>query len=140
MDIRPLADGYAVAPQIEPGDMAELAGAGYALVICNRPDAENPPERSAARMAEAAAAAGLRFEALPLTHDTLAAQAGRQRALIDGAGGPVLAYCASGTRSAVIWALGQAGDRPADEIVAAGARAGYDLGPLRGALGGAPGG
>ena len=136
MEIRPIADGYAVAPQIEPGDMPAVADAGFVLVICNRPDAENPPERSMARMAEAAEGAGLRFEAVPVTHDTLAGEAGRQRALIDGAAGPVLAYCASGTRSTVLWALGQAGNRPADEIVEAGARAGYDLSGLRGALGG----
>ncbi len=136
MDIRPLVDGYAVAPQIAPEDMAELRAQGYALVICNRPDAENPPALGAQRMAAAARAAGIAFEALPVTHDTLAAQAARHRALIDGAAGPVLAYCASGTRSAVIWALGQAGDRPAEEMIEAAARAGYDLAPMRGALGG----
>ena len=136
MDIRPIVDGYAVAPQIDPGDMPEVAAAGYACVICNRPDEENPPHRSMARMAEAARSAGLRFEALPVTHATLADAAGRQREIVDSAGGPVLAYCASGTRSTILWALGQAGDRPAEEIVAAGAQAGYDLAPIRAALGG----
>lgn len=136
MDIRPLADGYAVAPQIEPADMPAIAAAGYALVICNRPDAENPPERGMDRMAAAAAEAGIGFEALPVTHGTLPGAVEAHRAAIQGAGGPVLAYCASGTRSTVLWALGQAGTRPADEIVADAARAGYDLAPMRAALGG----
>ena len=47
-----------------------------------------------------------------------------------GSTGPVLAYCRSGTRSATAWALGQAGDRPADEILTAGRNAGYDLSHL----------
>lgn len=136
MDIRPIVDGYAVAPQIEPGDMPEIAASGYVCVICNRPDEENPPGRAMARMEEAARAAGMRFEALPVTHATLADRAGRQREIVESAAGPVLAYCASGTRSAILWALGQVGDRPAEEIVAAGAQAGYDLSPIRPALGG----
>ena len=55
----------------------------------------------------------------------------RQRDLIDSAPGPVLAYCASGTRCSVIWALGQAGLKPTDEILAATSAAGYQLDGLR---------
>jgi len=46
----------------------------------------------------------------------------------------VLAYCASGTRSSVIWSLGQAGHLSTDEILAATAQAGYQLDQLRPAL------
>ena len=45
------------------------------------------------------------------------------------AGGPVLAFCRSGTRSITVWAQGQAktGDRPRAELVRLGRDAGYDL-------------
>jgi uncharacterized protein (TIGR01244 family) len=44
--------------------------------------------------------------------------------------GPVLAFCRTGTRSIVTWALGEAlNGRPLSELTDAGARAGYDLGP-----------
>ena len=43
MDLRPLSEDHSVAPQLEPGDMAQLARAAVRLVICNRPDAEVPP-------------------------------------------------------------------------------------------------
>ena len=48
------------------------------------------------------------------------------------ADGPVLAFCRSGTRSCNLWALAEArrGTAP-DALVAAGARAGYDLSGLR---------
>jgi len=135
MDIRPLTPHYAVSPQISPKDLPLIAEAGFSAVICNRPDAENPPEWHAAAMAEAAQAAGLQFHNLPLTHQTMTPEnVARQRDLIDAATGPVLAYCASGTRSSVIWSLGQAGHLSTDEILAATAQAGYQLDQLRPAL------
>lgn len=135
MDIRPLTPHYAVSSQISPEDLPLIAEAGFSAVICNRPDAENPPEWHAAAMAEAAQAAGLQFHNLPLTHQTMTPEnVARQRDLIDAATGPVLAYCASGTRSSVIWSLGQAGHLSTDEILAATAQAGYQLDQLRPAL------
>ena len=52
----------------------------------------------------------------------------------EGAGGPVLAFCRSGTRSITAWSIGQAkaGRRPREELLKLGAAAGYDL---SGALG-----
>ena len=135
MDIRPLTPNYAVSPQISPEDLPLIAEAGFSTVICNRPDAENPPDWHAAAMAEAAAAAGLQFHNLPLTHQTITPEnVARQRDLINAASGPVLAYCASGTRSSVIWSLGQAGHLSTDQILAATAQAGYQLDQLRPAL------
>ena len=56
------------------------------------------------------------------------------REALDDLDGPVVAFCRSGTRSSVLWALSNAGRMPADEIIAAAARAGYDLSALRGRL------
>ena len=130
MDIRPLSERYAVSPQIEPEDVPAIAEAGYGTVICNRPDAEVPVELRAGALRAAVEAAGLRFVELPATHATIGpelAAAQRGAAQEDR----TLAYCASGTRSSVLWALGEAGRRPADDILAAAARAGYDLAALR---------
>ena len=132
MDLRPILPGYAVAPQIVPADMAEIAAAGYRTVIDNRPDHEIPPELHAAEMRTAAAAAGLVFVEVPadgraMTADTVAAHA---RAMAES-DGPVLAYCASGTRSTILWALSQAGRMGTDAIIDAAAQAGYALEPFR---------
>ena len=40
---------------------------------------------------------------------------------------PVLAYCASGTRSTILWAAASANETPVAEIISAAAGAGYDL-------------
>ena len=135
MTPRTLTPRYSVSPQILPEELAEIAAKGFTTVICNRPDAENPPELQAAAMRKAAEAAGLTFEVLELTHQTMTPpNIARQREMIEASEGPVLAYCASGTRSSVIWALGQAGKMPTDEIFATTARAGYQLDHLRPAV------
>ena len=132
MDIRSLSPAYAVSPQIDAEDLPDIAQAGFTTVICNRPDAEVPPSHQADAIATAAAAAGLRFEAVPLTHQTMTPDnIARQRAILDGSEGPVLAYCASGTRSSVVWALGQAPDMPIDDILSRTQAAGYQLEALR---------
>lgn len=132
MDLRPLDDTNSVAPQIEPADMATLAATGVTTVICNRPDNELPVSHQAAAMQAAAEAAGLAFVYNPVSMPQLSLQAVEEQAdAIDGAGGGILAYCASGTRSAVLWALAMAGRMPADDILAATRAAGFELGGLR---------
>lgn len=132
MDIRALTPTYAVSPQIAPTDMAAVRAAGYTTVIDNRPDAEIPGELHTPAMRAAAEAAGLVFVANPviggqITMENVAAQAEAMAA----APGPVLAYCASGNRSSIVWALSQAGAMPSDDLVAIPARFGYQLDHLR---------
>ena len=132
MDIRQLQPGYAVAPQIEPGDMAEIAAAGFGTVICNRPDGENPGHRASPEMRQAAEDAGLTFVFNPVTPGVLSDDNIRiQGAAISDAERPVLAYCASGNRSSIVWALSQAGVQPTETLVRAAADHGYNLEPYR---------
>lgn len=136
MDIRPITPTYAVSPQIDPSDLPSIAVAGYKTIICNRPDAENPPHMQASAMKEAAKNAGIALEFLPLTHQTMTPEnIAKQFEIVANAGTPVLAYCASGTRCSVVWALSQAGKQSADAILEQTSKAGYDLSGLRGALG-----
>lgn len=132
MDIRQITPRYAVAPQINPEDIGAIAAAGFTTIICNRPDAEVPPSHQADAMAEAAAQAGVAFHRLPLTHQTMTPERiTTQREIIAASEGPVLAYCASGTRSSVAWSLGQAGLMPVADILQATTQAGYDLSGLQ---------
>lgn len=132
LDIRQITPAYAVSPQIDPDDMAAIAAAGFTTIICNRPDVEIPPSHHASFMAQAAQEAGLDFVVIPVTHQGLNAQmVADQKAAMDNSAGPVLAYCASGTRSSIVWSLASAGEMPADDIIAATAAAGYDLAGLR---------
>lgn len=135
MDIKHITPDYAVSPQIDPNDLPAIAAAGFKAIICNRPDAEVPPTHQADVIKIAAKAAGLAFTRIPVTHQGLNMQMVEdQAAAMAAAGGPVLAYCASGTRSSIVWSLSQAGKMSTDDILAATAAAGYDLGGMRGQL------
>ena len=132
MDIREITPTYSVTPMISPRDLAAIKDAGYTTLICNRPDIEVPPSHQVAEMEEAAKAAGLTFVDNPvthagLTHDIIALQ----KETIEGSEGPCLAYCASGTRSTIVWGLCAASDLGANAVIEHAARAGYDLTQFR---------
>lgn len=104
MDITKLSDDYAVASQITLSDIAAIVEAGFTTVICNRPDGEEPDQADAADIGAACSAAGMRFHHLPFAAlpipDALVKD---HRQAIEASDGPVLAYCRSGQRSAIIW-------------------------------------
>jgi len=132
MDIRPITPDYAVSPQIDPTDLPAIKAAGYTTVIDNRPDGEIPLRLHTPVMQAAAEALGLVFVVNPVIGGMLTAENIRtQRAAIAAASGPVLAYCASGNRSSVVWALAEADKRPVEELVGLPARHGYQLDHLR---------
>lgn len=130
--MKQLSPDYFVSPQIEVGDVPQIKAAGIKTVICNRPDEEVPPSHQAAALQAAVEAAGLGFVLMPVTHSTMTSDlVAAQRDVIAHNDGPVLAYCASGTRSSIVWALGAVSDMSVDDILSATAAAGYDLGGMR---------
>jgi uncharacterized protein (TIGR01244 family) len=135
MDIRALTPDYAVSPQIAPADLAAIKAAGFVAVIDNRPDAEIEADLHTEIMRKAADAAGIAFHANPIIGGMMTMQnVTTQADLMQGAEGPVLAYCASGTRCSVVWALAMAGQMPTDDLIGIPARFGYQLDGLRGQL------
>ncbi|PRY21556.1 uncharacterized protein (TIGR01244 family) [Aliiruegeria haliotis] len=132
MDIRALTSEYAVSPQITPDDVRAIAAAGYRTIICNRPDYEVVAEVRADAVRSAAEAEGLHFVVNPLPQGDVNSEAVEmQRSAIETSDGPTLAYCASGTRSTIVWMFGAAANVPAGDLVEAAHRAGYPLASLR---------
>ena len=128
-DLRRVTDDFAVAPQLQPEEMAEAAAEGVKLVINNRPDGESPDQPNAAAMAKAAGEAGMAYLHVPVIGMATQTQVQAMHAAVAGAGGPVLAFCRSGTRSITTWALGQQtfGGRSRTELIQITRDAGYDL-------------
>lgn len=128
MTIRDITDSYSVSPQIDPEDLAALKAAGFTRIIDNRPDSEIPGSHQTEAMRAAAEAAGLEFIANPVIGGAITREnVSTQGAAIAESTGRVLAYCASGNRSSVVWALSQAGKRPTDELIELPARHGYNM-------------
>jgi uncharacterized protein (TIGR01244 family) len=132
MDIRHLTETFAVSPQIAPEDLADIKAAGFSTILCNRPDGEVPPELQADAIRRAAEGLGLGFVLNPLSHGSLTMDhIETQGRTLAESKGPVFAYCASGNRSSILWALSQAGRVPTDDLIAAAAQAGYNLEGIR---------
>lgn len=131
MDIRQITDRFFVAPQIDAADFPALAQAGFGLIINNRPDGEVGHDQCSDAMRTAAQAAGLAYVDNPLTMDSMTTERqALQRDQLAATQGKVLAYCRSGTRSTICWALAHAGKMTAEDIVSAAANGGYDLSGL----------
>ena len=131
MDARTLSAGLSVGPQITPEDIATLASQGIRTIICNRPDGEAEGQPPFARIAEAAEASGIEARCLPVTPGRITdADVTAFARVLSDLPGPAHAYCRTGTRSAMLWAMTMAGTEPLEDIVASTGAAGYDLGPL----------
>ena len=125
-------DTITVAHQIDPADVDAIRAAGFKAVINNRPDGEAPDQPAGDEIRKAAEAGGLAYHALPVGRDGIGPDTltGFREAM-EAAGGPVFAFCRTGTRSINLWALSQAGSRDAGEMVRLAADAGYDLSGLK---------
>ena len=134
---RKIDDSISVAPQIGLDEVTAAKAQGFAMIINNRPDDEEPGQPSGSEIEAAAKAAGLDYAAIPITHAGFSAnQVDAMRAALEKAAGPVLAYCRSGTRSTFVWALARGADGDdADTLAGKAAQAGYDISPVKGLLG-----
>ena len=130
---RKLTNTIYAAPQIGLAEIAEAASLGVTLVINNRPEDESDDQTPGAEIEAAARAAGMDYVAIPVTHSGFSEpQVEAMAAALEGATGGVLAYCRSGTRSTLLWALAEAsqGGDP-DALTNMAAKAGYDVNPIR---------
>lgn len=130
---RQLNDRVYASPQIGLPEVAEAARLGIGLIINNRPEGESDDQTPGDEIAAAAKDAGLAYVAIPVTHAGFSeGQVKAMAAALASTEAPVLAYCRSGTRSTLLWALAEAeaGQSP-DALAAAASRAGYDVAPVR---------
>ena len=120
----------AVAGQLQPADMAEIAAAGYVAVVNNRPDGEAMfGQPRTADLRTAAEAAGLVFLDLPFAGPRATPDQVRAFAdLLSSRPGKIVAFCKSGMRSALIWgAASIASGQPLEQVLATATGAGQNL-------------
>ena len=137
MSIQKLADNLYIAPQLTEADVQEAAKLGIQTVICNRPDGEEENQVTFKQIESWLEAAGIReHHHQPVVAPTInAADVAAFQNLLKSVPQPVLAYCRTGTRSALLWACHavQNGTSTADAANAAKA-AGIDLSNFAGKL------
>ena len=126
--LHPLEPGLSVCGQLQAADIAALAAAGFRALICNRPDHEEPAQPEADEIQALARAHGLAWASIPVTSASLdGADVQAFAAALDTLPRPILAYCRSGNRCCVLWALARAASIPAAQLADTAAAAGYNL-------------
>jgi sulfide:quinone oxidoreductase len=131
MDIRNITDDFSVSPQIAEADLAAVREEGFRSIICNRPDGEEAGQPVFFELAGKAQELGMETLSIPIRGAPVAEAdvAAFRRALAD-LPKPILAYCRTGTRSAILWSLAQENEMSLEEIISATSRAGYDVAPV----------
>lgn len=131
MPPKQLTPDFSVSAQISVSEVSELAKAGFKSILCNRPDDESPGQTNFAEVEAAAKAAGLAVGFVPvisgrMTRDDVVAFDAAFASLPR----PILAYCRSGTRCTMLWALSSEETLSGDQREAAAAAQGYDVSAL----------
>jgi uncharacterized protein (TIGR01244 family) len=128
---RQLDDKVLVSGQIHPDEVAALVGEGITMLVNNRPDGEEPGQPLGVEIEEAARAVGLDYRAIPIIRGIGPADAEAMQEAIKSAGGKLLAFCRTGTRSSLAWALAKNDEgMPREKIEARLRSAGVDPTPI----------
>jgi sulfide:quinone oxidoreductase len=128
MQIHKLTDQLSVSPQVALGDIAKLSALGFKSVICNRPDKESDDQPTMSAVESAVKTAGLTWQHQPVLSGNITDQDvtdfTQSMAKLPQ---PVLAFCRTGTRCSILWALSQVNTMSVDDILNTAAEAGYNL-------------
>ena len=132
-EFKRLTDDMFVAAQLSPDDVKRAAEEGFVLVVNNRPDGEETGQPLSADIEKAANEQGMAYRAVPVSGGGFGMP--QVEALQDAlklAQGKTLAFCRSGTRSTMLWALAQAkSGMDVAAIADAAHAAGYDVQAIR---------
>ncbi|MBT4284763.1 MAG: TIGR01244 family phosphatase [Rhodobacteraceae bacterium] len=124
MNYHKLTSSFFISSQIKISEVDSLKENGFTDVICNRPAHECSADERPEVIREAVQNLGLNFFDNPLSNGQLSLDTiSNQR----NDGIKTLAYCTSGTRSAILWAFSMAGELPTPKILECLVEAGFPM-------------
>jgi uncharacterized protein (TIGR01244 family) len=131
MMLNKIIEDYVVSDQITEEDIEQLKEAGFKTIFCNRPDNEEQNQVTVKSIQDKAIESGLNFIHQPVIGGQISQNDIDQFSdYFDAAEKPIFAYCRTGTRSSMLWALSESGKRSIDEILQLTSAAGYNLSNL----------
>lgn len=132
MKLAVLTPNVTALPQPTAEEIGDLAQRGYRSIIGNRPEGETPDQPAWTELKAAAAANGMEAVQIPVVASKIS---GRDveafRDALERLPKPIAAFCRTGTRSTLLWALANQGNLTVDERISIAAKEGYDLQPFR---------
>jgi uncharacterized protein (TIGR01244 family) len=128
-----ITDDFAVARALGAEDFAEIAAQGFRTVLNFLPDGETKSQLSSDDARHHCEKIGMAYAHVPaqkysLFTDGVVTPARQAMAALQG---PVLAYCSSGQRAAIVWAAVNAQSMPVDTVLGTLTKAGFDFGYIR---------
>lgn len=128
MKIHQIEPGFSVSTQVHPENIPELAQQGVRVLINNRADWEFDGQPESEALATACRDSGVTYLHIPILHGHFSDSVVREFSeVLEDSTDPVHAFCEFGTRSAILWALSQAGKMPLEEILRLCNEAQFDL-------------
>ncbi|MBL4853613.1 MAG: TIGR01244 family phosphatase [Robiginitomaculum sp.] len=135
LQFQKLSDDMSVCMQVFPEQLDFIAEAGFKTIINNRPDTEKPGQPFAGDIEKLAKAAGLSYAHIPMQPGQLSLDLiDAMTKAFDELPKPILAHCASGMRSAMLWCFANVKDMGVEGVISAAANAGSDMEKIRPAL------
>lgn len=130
--IRQLDDTTLVGGQIAPDDVPDLKAQGITMLVNNRPDNEDAGQPLSTDIEAAAREAGLEYRHIPIRYGIGPSDVEAMRDAMRATGdGKLLAFCRSGNRSALAWAVARAEDGvEPEELHRRAHEAGFSLAPV----------
>lgn len=130
-----LTPNLSALPQPSIEEIGKLADRGYRSIIGNRPDGEAPDQPKWDDLKAAALARGMGAVHIPVVANRITEADMRAfREALECLPKPIAAFCRTGTRSAILWALVNEAGLTVDERIEIAAKEGYDLEPFRALL------
>jgi uncharacterized protein (TIGR01244 family) len=129
---RQLDDHVLISRQITPEEVAELQRQGVTMIVNNRPDHEDEGQPLGAEIEAAAREAGIAYRHVPIRRGMGPSDVeAMQQAMRQCGDGKLVAFCRTGNRSALAWAVARAEEGvPREELEQRAAAAGIDLSPV----------
>ena len=125
--MKEVTKNYFVSPQIVPGDIELLKEQGFEVIVCNRPNKEEPNQPDFESINKECSRLGLKFYNYPLSPGDLNIERVLETKGLLEEGNKILAYCRTGTRCITLWACAEVANKEVKEILKISENAGYDL-------------
>ena len=132
MNLKPLSPDLSVTPQIEISEVAALAARGFRSIVGNRLEGEAPDQPAWSSLVAEAERHGMSACQIPVVPGQIGPDDVQRFAeALRDLPTPIAAFCRTGTRSAMLWALANPDGLGVDERIAVAVAQGYDLAALR---------
>lgn len=126
-------DETAISGPIGPDGIAGAAQAGFRTIINNRPDGEEDHQPQSGSIEFAAKQQGLDYRFVPIAIRNLSqSDVDSMRSALADTPAPRVAFCRSGSRSYILWALVNAqSNEELERLIAQAADRGFDISAAR---------